>query len=329
MAPKKIVIVGTGALGGLYASRFAKATNSQVYTICRSNYKQVKDNGFQIESALYGNYVFKPKEVFSSIDEAGNSGITFDFVVVTMKNVLGSDKIAQLINPVVTNNSIIVLIQNGIEIEEPYIELYPNNPLISCISRIAVTQTESGKLVHKGHSYIGMGLYPKPKTDQQSQAIYDFSAILKETSVPYDVVPDIVCLRFHKLQWNGSFSPISILTGLCTTSQMQQEPEVDQLIRETMIEIRALSEVVLGYPQPSWVLYPNIDDYMNPTRNISYKPSLLVDYERKCPLELEATLGNLVRMAKKNNFAAPLLNAFYALLKLADKKNRGVLELVE
>lgn len=322
----KIVIVGTGALGGLYASRFAKSEGTEVFTICRSNFEQVNSKGFEIDSDLYGNYCFVPNKVFRSIEEAAESKTVFDLVVVTLKNLPELGNIAKLIEPLVHETSSIVIIQNGIDIERPFHETYPNNTLISCVSMIAVSQIQSGKLIHKEIAHIGMGLYPKPEPNQVNERILEFGKILKEGGVSYDILPDIECLRWFKLQWNCSFSPISILTGGCDTYHMYHEPEVKILLKETMEEIRCLSEAVLGYPQPSWVPYPDIDEYIKLSSNIHYKPSLLLDYERKNPLELEITLGNLVHIARRINHPVPRVAAFYALLKLSDKKNRGLID---
>ena len=46
--PTNILIVGAGAIGAFYASRLALVPGLSVSVICRSNYKAVKANGFQV-----------------------------------------------------------------------------------------------------------------------------------------------------------------------------------------------------------------------------------------------------------------------------------------
>ena len=53
-----------------------------------------------------------------------------------------------------------------------------------------------------------------------------------------------------------------------------------------------------------------------------YKTSMLLDYENNRRLEVEAILGNAVRLARKKNFPVPNLEAIYALLLLLTENNR-------
>ena len=51
-----ILVIGGGASGAFYASRFHQSDNVQVSIICRSNYQVVLKHGFKIISKkLYGN----------------------------------------------------------------------------------------------------------------------------------------------------------------------------------------------------------------------------------------------------------------------------------
>ena len=45
-----------------------------------------------------------------------------------------------------------------------------------------------------------------------------------------------------------------------------------------------------------------------------YKTSMLLDFEAKRPLEVEAILGNALRFAKENSIDVPYLSSLYALL---------------
>jgi 2-dehydropantoate 2-reductase len=53
-----------------------------------------------------------------------------------------------------------------------------------------------------------------------------------------------------------------------------------------------------------------------------YKTSMLVDFENKRPLEVEAIVGNVVRIARKNKVPVPYMEVVYALLLSVDKQNR-------
>ena len=62
----------------------------------------------------------------------------------------------------------------------------------------------------------------------------------------------------------------------------------------------------------------NIEDTEKMT---PYKTSMLLDYENKRPMEVEAILGNALRIAGKYNIKTPHLKTLYALLTLINDKN--------
>jgi 2-dehydropantoate 2-reductase len=49
-----------------------------------------------------------------------------------------------------------------------------------------------------------------------------------------------------------------------------------------------------------------------------YKTSMLLDFENGRPMEVEAILGNAVRIARSLDVPIPHLETLYALLKLVD-----------
>ena len=59
------------------------------------------------------------------------------------------------------------------------------------------------------------------------------------------------------------------------------------------------------------------------TRNFPpYKTSMLQDFEAGRALEVEAILGNTLRIARRHRVAVPRIESCYALLKSVDELNR-------
>ena len=52
-----------------------------------------------------------------------------------------------------------------------------------------------------------------------------------------------------------------------------------------------------------------------------YKTSMLLDFESGRPMEVEAILGNAVRIADLEGVPVPHLKTIYALLGIIDKRN--------
>ena len=61
----KVLIIGTGAIGAFYGALLAKA-GAEVAVVCRSDYEQVKQHGFSINSHALGTWTFTPSQVLKT-----------------------------------------------------------------------------------------------------------------------------------------------------------------------------------------------------------------------------------------------------------------------
>lgn len=99
---------------------------------------------------------------------------------------------------------------------------------------------------------------------------------------------------------------------------MMAASETVELIKEVMQEVCELARAD-SHPLSENIIEKNIADTakMKP-----YKPSMLLDYEARRPLETEAISGNAIAIAEKLKVPVPRIRQLYALLKTADFANR-------
>ena len=305
----RILVVGTGAIGGFYGGKLAQA-GAQVATLCRSDYETVKAKGIFVRSTL-GDFHFTPEKVIGDLKEYGPPP---DYVLVGLK-VLPEINTAEIIKEVVGPDTAIVLLQNGVEIEEPVAQAFPNNEIISGLAFICVTRTDPGHIEHVDFGRLVIGRFPAGKSEKTDQ----LAGLFNDSGVPCTVSENVVTDRWRKLVWNAPFNPISVLAGGADTKTMVENPESLELARYIMEEVCQIAEAV-GHPLPVEVVEENIQG----TRRMSpYKSSMLVDFETGRPMEVEAILGNGIRAAKRHNLAVPYMQSLYSLLKMVDKKIRS------
>src|ERR1700743_3597150 len=118
--PLEILFFGAGAIGAFYAARVALNARVNVSVGCRSNYKAVKENGFQITSNQDCTAKGPPPRVFDSPSSAVKAGVQWDYVVVSTKALPNVSDDSKLLEGLVTSRTAIVLIQNGLGVEQPY-----------------------------------------------------------------------------------------------------------------------------------------------------------------------------------------------------------------
>ena len=119
----RVIIIGAGAVGCLYGAKLSQV-GAEVSVVARSDYDVVKDHGYQIQ-CIWGDFIFKPTHVLKDIHDYPE---TADIILVATK-VLPDINIPKIIHPVVSENTTILLIQNGMFIEAPIKKACPNNLL--------------------------------------------------------------------------------------------------------------------------------------------------------------------------------------------------------
>lgn len=326
--PTQILIVGAGAIGAFYASRLALVKNTVVSVICRSNYKAVKANGFSVTSPKYGDYIFKPSQTFANPEEARKSGTAWDYIVVSTKALPDVSDDSEILQGLVHDQTAIVLIQNGLGVEDPYVKRFPKTPICSAVTIASCAQPEHGRIVHNRWTRINSGPYlphlntgaPQPSDERVTALNDNFMRLLNEGGIKdasaYDHAK-MQLLRWHKIAINASMNPSSVLAGCASNYDMSNEPEVYLHLKGVMDEILAVAPKILGKPFPKD--FATSEQILRSTqRNTSgSKPSMALDWEQGKTMELEVILGNPIRIARDRGFEMPRLQTLYALIRMA------------
>ncbi|KAK3110431.1 hypothetical protein LTR53_015288 [Teratosphaeriaceae sp. CCFEE 6253] len=318
MAPN-ILLHGSGAIGTIYVYLLQQA-GCAVTAVCRSNYDAAKANGFIIDSERYGKQHIRPTIVRTPAD-AAQDGL-YDFVIVCTK-ALPEAKTAELIAPAVTKGqTCIVLIQNGIGIENEYAEAFPENPLLSCAVYLPTTQVEPGKIQMAFTELLEMGTFPA-SAYESIPAVKDAAdtllALLQKGGSNVHLYPDIQEKRWNKLLLNASWNPICALTLSRDVAFLASSPAGEKLVGKVMQEVVAISQA-LGYTAITTAM---AEDQMkratDRTGGKGIEPSMLVDVLNGRRMEVEVILGNPVRVAKGLGVDVPRMETLYALSKALDE----------
>jgi len=304
-----VLVVGTGAIGAFYGGKLAQA-GAAVSVMCRSDYDVVRAHGITVESTL-GDFHLKPVAVVRHAREVPEPP---QIILVATKVIPEMVDVSALIAEAVGPETAILLIQNGIAIEDPVVGAFPSNEIISGLAFICVTRTAFGRVVHQDFGRLTVGCYPEG-TSSRTQAL---ARLFSSVGVPCEESANIVTDRWRKLVWNAAFNPISVLGGGLNTREILESAGALKLVRRIMAEVCLLAEAD-GHPLPSGTVEANIEG----TRAMKpYKTSMLLDFEARRPMEVEAILGNAMRAARRLGVPVEHLEVLYVLLRLADVKNR-------
>jgi len=302
MKTDKILIIGAGAIGSFYGALLAKA-GADVSVVCRSDYNTVKKHGYKIHSEELGSWTFKPSQIVSNASDYTDKA---DYILLCTKVIPELDRV-KLIEKAVKDNTSIILIQNGIGIEQALVDAFPDNEVVSGLAFICCNRLSPGNIHHLAYGKITLGNLSH--SSDKTQHLID---LFNKSGIEANTSDNIVTSRWLKCLWNAAFNPLSVLSSGLSTQKIltTQEP----LIRTIMQEVCNIAESC-GHSLPEDSIDINI---RNTHAMPPYKTSMLLDYQKRQTMETEAILGNTIRIAKNKGISCPTLDTLYALLKLKE-----------
>ncbi len=297
----RILVLGSGAIGCFYGHALSKA-RAHVTLVVRTDYPVIKVHGVNMLSESLGDQLFVPHDVIPSCHSY--QGSYPDYLVVALKVVKGVDRV-EMMRPAVGPNTVIVLIENGVEIENEIHDAYPNNQIISALAFIQVSRIAPGVVRHYAYSELTIGNYP----GDVSNECKELARLLEIGGVPVVLNENITQGRWQKVLWNASFNPVSVLGGVIDTLRLLNAPGGEQLIRHIMNEVMLIAKAT-GNEIPADLP----DHYIELTYKApAYKNSMAIDWERKQDIEVEAIIDNTIAAAHRENIPVPYLETIKAL----------------
>ena len=215
--------------------------------------------------------------------------------------------LVQLIRPFVSKDTVILLIQNGVFIEDHLMAAF-SNPIIRSLAFVCAHRESKLRIQHLDFGSMTVGLMSGSIDVYNS---HPFISFLKKLSIKVHFSTNIKQSIWEKLVWNAAFNPLSVYYKGLDTDALLTHKEAFLLIQAIMKEVQAGAKI------------QNIDlsdqflaDKINQTRKmIPYKTSMCLDYEQNRPLELEAILGNFIRFCSKHQVPTPISHSIYTALQ--------------
>jgi 2-dehydropantoate 2-reductase len=312
----------------------------------------------KLQTHSFGDYVFRPATVFPSVAAAvastmpGSTEVLdrqpgvdqqeWDYVVVTTKALPDRTDDSELVAPLVGPRSAIVLVQNGVGVEEAYRRRFPGTPIVTAVTVISAEQVGPGVVRQNRWTRIHLGPYtdsasfdaPSRGREQGEELhrrgteatrrladLFTRLGGIKDAEVMDEI--GLQTIRWHKLCINAAMNPSAVLCGGLGNADMVFDPELRAHLAGVMREIWDAAPKILGREEPFDGLADPEKILKSTERNVGSKPSMLLDWEAGRPLEIEVILGNPVRIARARGAELPRMQSLYALLRSAQRLREG------
>ncbi|RMY45147.1 hypothetical protein D0865_10085 [Hortaea werneckii] len=299
MGPRlKVLLVGGGGIGVIAALSLEANAQVNVTIALRSNYSTIVEKGYDITSCDHGELKgWRPAQVTNHVPVVSTGEIPFDYIIVATKNVPSDGvSMADIISPAVTPEiTTLVLIQNGLNVEKPYLARFPQNVILSGISYAGSQEVQHGIIFHGSHDSLEIGAFRNcdiQNAREMAVAKNFVSLYAASGKASCQFAPHVQHDRWRKLVYNATINPLCAITGLDTGSLRRAGPFVSKLLEDGMAEIIAVA-AANGHIFPKALSQELLD--LDPMED-RFEPSMLQDSNkvRGNTLRLGATI-NLIK----------------------------------
>jgi 2-dehydropantoate 2-reductase len=191
-------------------------------------------------------------------------------------------------------DSIIVLVQNGLGIEENLAIDFPNHSIAGGLAFICSSRIAPGHIAHFDFGSIRFGFHNNGKQQILEQVCKD----LIDAGIKAEFTHNLSLARWQKLVWNIPYNGMTVALNT-TTEALMKNPSSRQLIQDLMTEVVEAANVCGAVIKHDFVQKMMVTtDRMKP-----YAPSMKLDFDAKRPMEIEAIYTNTIETAKVNGYS--------------------------
>ena len=297
-----IAIVGAGEVGCYYGGRLAQH-GCAVHFLSNSGYETLRRQGLMVHSPD-GDFAIPPSElhVYRDAKEMPRA----DCVIVTLKTT-ANEFYEPTIGPLLTDDTAILTLQNGLGNEEQLAELFGAKRVLGGLAFVCINRMKDGSVRHIDHGEIRLGEFSGPPLERTRE----IAGLFNDSKVKCSVLDDLRYGRWEKLVWNVPFNGLGAALDK-TTDQLIATAQGRSLVCRLMMEVIATAASV-GVRLPAGLL----DRKIKETQTMgAYRTSMQIDRQQGRPMESEAILHRPLEVARANHIPAPCLQMVYEMICL-------------
>jgi len=301
-ARMSIAVIGAGAMGAFYASKFFQMDRDCVSLVARGDrYGRLREKGLSVMNRTYHIPIIR----------AEDEGPPSDLILVAVKQYHLEEAIRDVKNRI-GPHSIVLSVMNGIDSEERIGAAYGMEKLMYAVAlgidavRVEnrVTYTTEGKLIFGEAENTSL-------TDRvkQLQILFDRAGIVHETA------PDMIQVLWRKFMINVGVNQVSAVLR-APYGVFQKSREARELMEEAMKEVIAVAEKV-----PVKISEEDIEAWNAILLGLGPggKTSMLQDVEAGRKTEVEMFAGKVMELGKKYGVRTPVNHTLLRLLKVIEQ----------
>ncbi len=299
--PDRIAILGAGAMGAFFASKFHEAEGMAVTLVAGGGrYTRLQDQGLTVNGVHYAIPVARPE------DEAPPD----DLVIVALKHHQLVEAVHDLTNRVGPSTTIIS-VMNGLDSEPMLGEVYGAEKVLYAIS-VGIDAQRQGHIIH--YTKPGKLFFGEADNTILSSRVKHVQTLLDRANLAYETPPDMIRFMWWKFMINVGVNQASAVLG-ASYGVFQTSPDAQALMETAMREVIALAEaahVDLGEQDiRDWYTFLH-------TLAPDGRTSMLQDVQAGRKTEVEIFAGKVVALSQQYGVPTPVNETLLRIIRVME-----------
>ena len=297
----RIVIFGTGGVGGYFGGRLAQAGEDVTFIARGEHLRAIKATGLKVDSSS-GDFVVYPAKATDNISEVGAT----DLVILGVK-AWQVPEAARAIKPLVGTNTTVVPMQNGVDAVPQLVAELGSENVIGGLCRIVSFVVAPGHIRHAGFT---PSIIIGELDNQRSERITRIEQMFNHAGLDTTIATDIQVALWTKFLFIASFSGVGAVAN-APAGVLRSDPKWRGRMLSAMQEIYALAHA-RGVKLPA----DSVDKVMAAVDGLpaDATSSMQRDIAAGKPSELDSQNGAVVRMARESGIEVPTHKFIYETL---------------
>ena len=306
----RIVIFGTGGVGGYFGGRLAQAGEDVTFIARAEHLRAIKTNGLKVESSS-GDFVLYPAKATDNVSEVGET----ELVILGVK-AWQVPEAARAVKPLVGPTTTVVPMQNGVDAVPQLVDELGSENVIGGLCRIVSFVVAPAHIRHAG---FRPSIIIGELDNQRSDRIVRIEEVFKHAGLDTTIATDIQVALWTKFLFIASFSGVGAVAD-APAGMLRSDPKWRGQMLSAMQEIYALAHA-RGVKMPP----DSVDKVMAAVDGLpeDTTSSMQRDIAAGKPSELDSQNGAVVRMARESGIEVPTHTLIYETLKPLEVKARS------
>ena len=306
----KILIMGTGAIGGCYGGLLARSGEDVVFAARGDNLRAIREAGLRVDSATFGDVLVHPK----AVDRLDGSW-TADLILFCVKGYHNEQAMSDM-SLAVGDGTTILTLQNGIGSGEQLAQRFGAGQILLGAAYIDAERTTPGVFAQRGSPpRIVLGEESGELTDR-AKAIAN---VLRNADIETELSPNVLTALWSKLVYICALSGMSCITRSSFT-EVLETPETYAMTMQVMTEAQKVGQAS-GVPLDDTLPDAVMAGFL--AEKDGFISSMYTDLVAGNPLEVSLINGAVARIGRGVGVETPANSFIATCLAIADNRARS------